>query len=156
MSISPEWLIAIGIAVTLSELALMLFVPIWYGIGLILTGLLGYLAHDLPVFHQLAIAAILGTILMFAFRKRFFRPKDEVDPPSETYKTGTTGKLNWNQASGVFQVMVNGTYWRVGNEETIGTDALTKNVGKSVKILKLEGTRAIIGLNEKNGEDCAE
>lgn len=149
MSLSPEWLLAIGILLVLSELALGIFVPIFFGVGFLIMALIQYLvSEDMSLATQLLIAFSSGTVIMLLLRKRFFRSRDQDDDqmPLSTFQGETTGTLVKSESTGIYQVKANGTYWRIANVGAFSEADLDALVNKSIKVKDFPNYEAVIEL----------
>lgn len=149
MFLQAEWLVVIGTVLFLSDLVLGLFVPMWFGAGFVIVGAGQFaLGIDLNVYVQFGLSIVIGSALMFVFRKKFLTPRtdNEGTPPQSLSKTNVPGTLIKAEGSDVYQVKANGTYWRVGNTDSLGAETLDSRIGKQVLVTGFHGNTAIIDL----------
>lgn len=147
MSLSPEWLMSIGILFVLSELVLGLFVPIFFGIGMIiLASVQFFTGMELSLAAQGLISFTIGAGTMLALRKRFFRSReqDEDQMPQSTFQGGTHGTLIKNETTGLYQVKANGTYWRLAQSNSYDESVLESMINKPVLVVEIANNEAVI------------
>jgi membrane protein implicated in regulation of membrane protease activity len=64
------WVLIVGVIFIILELLTGSFYIIWYGIGLTLSGAVGWSISDEHYLMQAVIGLVIGAILMFGFRER--------------------------------------------------------------------------------------
>lgn len=129
LELIPSWvLISLGLVLLAVEMFSALFILLWFGIGLIVVGLLGFTVDFQYGEYQLIMATALGVFLLLAFRRRFLpSQKDATNKVLSTYEAGGKGKVS--KSEGEWVVFYNGTFWVIANpREDLVEDQLVQVV----------------------------
>ncbi|MDR2152187.1 MAG: NfeD family protein [Helicobacteraceae bacterium] len=127
------WVLIAGVALVALELVTGGFYLLWYGIGLAVSGAIGWAIGSDEWAWQIAIGMAIGLVLMIVFRKRLVRkrknePKDEflLEEGEGTIKEGDL-------------VEFRGTLWRYDAE--VGAQFA---VGERVNVRPQPGARVLV------------
>lgn len=123
------------ILIVLEVSALNFFILLWFGIAAILVGIWGFFAPFTHGEYQLIATALLGTVLLLLFRKRFL-PDNSNSLTLETFKSGGSGRVI--EQDGQWMIEYQGTWWRIANP----SDALKE--GQMAIVEKVENNQAWI------------
>lgn len=116
LELIPGWLlIAIGFALIGIEMLIGLFMLMWFGIGLIIVGMLSFVVDFEQGEFQLIFAFAIGAVLLFALRKQVIAKRNAQEDISVTYQTGDIGKLALHNDT--WMVFYHGTHWQIANPE---------------------------------------
>lgn len=110
----PNWiLIALGVALIGLEIFIGFFVLLWFGLGLVVVGILGFFVDFGYGEYQLIFASAIGIVLLFAFRKKVITPKNAKVELLSTYQPGGTGTVSRHNNQWV--IFYRGTHWVIAN-----------------------------------------
>ncbi|WP_294945863.1 NfeD family protein [Sulfurivirga sp.] len=145
------WLmLVIGLGLIVLEVLLAgTFVILWFGVAFILVGLAGLWIAFPAGEYQLIAVAVLGTLLLWALRKRaqaWFAGSEP--PPAETYEAGDIGELQ--QHEGQWMVYYRGTWWRLAEPVP------DPEPGQRVRVTALEGNRARVERLDQPNDSTAQ
>jgi membrane protein implicated in regulation of membrane protease activity len=131
----PDWiLIAAGLVLIGIEIIFGLFILFWFGIGLVLIGLLGFFVDFEHGEYQLIFAFAIGMVLLFALRKKVIARNNAEADQLDTYQTGEIGQLS--QHNQQWMVFYHGTHWAVANPKS------SFQQGQRVVVEKIESNQA--------------
>ncbi|SFR52726.1 NfeD family protein [Thiomicrospira sp. ALE5] len=137
LDLIPSWaLIALGFALIGVEMLLGLFMLMWFGIGLIVVGLLSFVVDFEYGEIQLIFAFAIGSVLLFALRNKVIAKRNAKEEISVTYQTGGIGKLSLHNDT--WMVFYHGTHWQVANPPAEWQE------GQRVRVTKIELNQAWI------------
>ena len=129
------WILIAGVALLAIELLTGSLYFLWYGIGMVASGAVGWALGDEHWVWQGAIGLLIGLVLMIALRKRLMKPKgnERADEFLLQEWLGVVGENN--------QVEFRGTFWRYagaqGESYTVGEEVLvTPTQNNTVTIRK--------------------
>lgn len=112
---SPLVLLGVGIGLIALEGILVSFVIIWFGVGLVLVGLISYFYDFSDGFNQLVLASAFALLLLFVLRKKFltkFLESKEGEIEENFLNTKGEGIIK----NGLVQFR--GTYFEIDSDET--------------------------------------
>lgn len=112
--ISPWYLISLGLVLLLSELLLMSFVLMWFGIAAILMGLVSFYIHLPSGESQLIITAFWGGFMLYLLRHKMIKSQGQEDMQPETFREGGYGQLK--KMDDRWMVEYQGTLWKIAPE----------------------------------------
>lgn len=138
LELIPNWiLISLGLVLLAVEMFSALFILLWFGIGLITVGLLGFAVDFTYGEYQLIIATAIGVFLLLGFRRRILPAQNDANNKTlSTYEAGGQGKLA--KVDDEWLVFYNGTFWTVANpREDLVEDQL-------VRIVEVKNNRVTI------------
>lgn len=137
LELIPSWvLVSAGLILIGIEIFIGLYILLWFGIGLVLVGLLSFFVDFGHGEIQLIFAFAIGSVLLFALRQKLISPHNAQTEPLSTYEPGETGLLS--QHNGQWMVFYHGTHWLVANP----SDNLT--VGQKIKVTQIKSNQAWI------------
>ncbi len=144
--LKPVVWIIIGLILSALEMVVPGLVIIWFGAAAVITGVLAIFVHN-PYFHYGAFLFLsgLGVFLAQWIGRKITRPEPE--PVGALRLSGKTGLVIQEIAPPELgRVKVNGEEWLAQADETI-------KKGVKVQVLRVEGTRLIVKVFEKRGEE---
>lgn len=130
------WLISLGLVLIGLEIFLGLFILLWFGIGLVVVGLLGFFVDFGYGEIQLIFSTAIGMVLLFALRRKVITAKNAQVEQLATYQTGDSGVLSL--VNNQWMIFYHGTHWLVANP----TDSLQS--GQRVKVSEIKNNQAWI------------
>lgn len=133
----PNWiLISAGLVLIGIEIFAALYILLWFGIGLVVVGLLGFFVDFGHGEIQLIFAFAIGTVLMFALRRKVIAPHNAEKEVISTHQPGETGRVTAHNNQ--WMVYYHGTHWLVANP----SDQLKD--GQQVKVTDIKHNQAWI------------
>lgn len=130
--ITPEYLIAAGVALIAIEAVIFSFVVFWFGLATVIVGVLSYLFPFNDGLHQLVAIALIAMVLLITLRakvlERFMKAKG---------KDHDDDFLN-EEGEGIIEngkVYFKATYWKIDSSESF-------EEGEKVKVLSTKGASA--------------
>lgn len=130
--ITPEYLIAAGVALIAIEAVVFSFVVFWFGLATVIVGVLSYLFSFNDGLHQLVAIALIAMVLLITLRakvlERFMKAKG---------KDHDDDFLN-EEGEGIIEngkVYFKATYWKIDSSESF-------EEGEKVKVLSTKGASA--------------
>lgn len=133
----PSWmLISAGLILIAIEIFAGLFILLWFGIGLVIVGFLSFFVDFGHGEIQIIFAFAIGTVLMFALRRKVMAPHNAEKEAISTHQPGETGRLSMHNNQ--WMVYYHGTHWLVANP----SDDLKE--GQQVKVTEIKHNQAWI------------
>ncbi|GAB6035341.1 NfeD family protein [Galenea microaerophila] len=129
------------ILITLEVTLLNFFILLWFGIAALIIGAIGFFYPFTHGEYQLLAIAILGTLLLLAFRKKLLESQRREQLPLETFEAGETGTVVQHKdefKDPIWMIEYHGSWWRIANP----SDHL--KVGQIVKVKKVENNQVWI------------
>jgi len=138
IDVIPAWImVTIGLGLLGIELLIGSFVILFFGIGFILIGVVGFFWQWPSGEIQILVGMLLSVFLTFVLRKPMMNGMSKEDLPLETMQGGDTGEIV--EHGGELRVMYKGTTWAFKNT---GTDEI--EAGDEVLVEKLHNNLAFI------------
>lgn len=134
------WLISLGLVLIGLEIFLGLFILLWFGIGLVVVGLLGFFVDFGYGEIQLIFATAIGLVLLFAFRRKVVTGTNAQVEQLATYQAGEMGVLSL--VNNQWMIFYHGTHWLVANPN----DQLQS--GQRVKVSEIKNNQVWIDAEE--------
>lgn len=127
LELIPNWvLIALGLTLIGIEIFFGLFILFWFGIGLVVIGLLGFFVDFGYGEYQLIFATAIGSVLLYALRNKVISAKNAQTEDLSTYQPGETGTLSRHNEQ--WMIYYHGTHWRVANPQNDWQEGQTVTV----------------------------
>lgn len=134
------WLIALGLALIGIELFFGFFILLWFGIGFVVVGTLGWFVDFGYGEIQLIFATAIGTVLLFAFRRKLITRGNAEAETTSTYEGGDIGQIQRHQDT--WQIYYHGTHWQIANPR----DDL--HVGQMRKVIEIKQNQAWLSYDD--------
>lgn len=128
------WVLIAGFVLILLELATGSFYLLWYGIGLALTGAVGWAIGDEHYLVQSFIGLAIGAALMFSFRKRILNKISKNNKRDEFLLEKGKGVVIENSL-----VEFRGTTWKYENK----TNEVFE-IGEEVLVIPTNSNKVLI------------
>lgn len=134
LALIPNWiLISLGVVLIGMEVFLGVFVLLWFGLGFVIVGMLGFFTDFVYGEYQLIFAFAIGIALLAAFRRRVMERFPAAEQVLSTYQAGEYGKVSMHE--GQWMIFYKGTHWVIANPQP----GLVE--GENALVAKIESNR---------------